>query len=331
MRTLQKFTTLSVLLFVPFCAISQALVDYDVDDDGLIEVHTIEQLSAIRYDLNGDGHVDGAADDASYITAFGALEESLPPCVGYELVADIDLSSIPNWEPIGPSTTERYTAIFNGNGNTISNLTINRPTTDYVGLFGWTGADAIIRNVGLEEVEVTASNNVGSLVGENRGTVTSSYATGTVDGYNNVGGLVGKNGGDIINNYTTGDVMGNNNVGGLVGWNSLILDGNNANIIAFNYATGNVTGSDNVGGLVGANYSEIQASYARGNVTGSDNVGGLLGSSSGSVDAYILASYYSEVAVVLDDGVAISDSYERTEDEFLFVPFFMLGENYKAT
>ena len=36
--------------------------DYDVDDDGLIEVATLAQLAGRRYDLNGNGAVDVAAD-----------------------------------------------------------------------------------------------------------------------------------------------------------------------------------------------------------------------------------------------------------------------------
>ena len=37
-------------------AISIALVDYDTDDDNLIEIATLTQLNAIRWDVNGDGH-----------------------------------------------------------------------------------------------------------------------------------------------------------------------------------------------------------------------------------------------------------------------------------
>ena len=40
---------------------AQATTDYDRDDDGLIEVDSLEKLNAIRWDLDGDG--DGTADD----------------------------------------------------------------------------------------------------------------------------------------------------------------------------------------------------------------------------------------------------------------------------
>ncbi|MBV5331097.1 hypothetical protein JZU69_01505, partial [bacterium] len=53
----------------------------------------------------------------------------------YALGANIDASAITNFVPIGDATTN-FTGVFDGLGHTVSNLTINRPTTDYVGLFG---------------------------------------------------------------------------------------------------------------------------------------------------------------------------------------------------
>ena len=34
---------------------AQSAVDYDTDDDGLIEIEWLEQLDAVRWDLDGDG------------------------------------------------------------------------------------------------------------------------------------------------------------------------------------------------------------------------------------------------------------------------------------
>ena len=79
----------------------------------------------------------------------------------YILMNDIDLSSYDNWDPIG-DTSNRFNGIFDGNGYVIKNLTINRPTEDNVGLFGYT-VSANIQNVGLENVEVTGKEYVGGL------------------------------------------------------------------------------------------------------------------------------------------------------------------------
>jgi hypothetical protein len=122
----------------------------------------------------------------------------------------------------------------------------------------------------------------GGLVAVNRGSISDSYATGTVSGGNHaVGGLVGINGqmaGDsasISNSYAIGNVSGAaNDVGGLVG--------ENYTDISNSYATGTVSGSaQDVGGLVGIQYNgSISQTYATGAVNGpsaAGSIGGLVG------------------------------------------------------
>ena len=227
----------------------------DTDSNGLIEVSTLEQLNAIRYDLDGDGEVDFPTNEAAY-TAFG-IGICTEDCTGYELMSNLDFAGsrwaegasggdavVGGWEPIGDGNF-RFTAIFEGNGHTISNLFIDRSLASSVGLFG--SSKAVLRNIGLLEVKVKGGSIVGGLVGNNReGTVSNSYATGTVTGTALfVGGLVGQNyQGTVSNSYATGSVTGSSNVGGLVGHN-------NQGTVSNSYATGSVTGSSNVGGLVG--------------------------------------------------------------------------------
>ncbi len=67
------------------------------------------------------------------------------------------------WNPIGDNTNE-FNGTFDGLGFTISNLYINRPTQDYVGLFGYTN-NATIKNIGLNDVDITGNSYVGGLVG----------------------------------------------------------------------------------------------------------------------------------------------------------------------
>jgi hypothetical protein len=99
----------------------------------------------------------------------------------YYLANDIDCSCTSGWnggagfEPIGNYSNE-FTGTFDGKGYKITNLYINRSTTDYVGLFGFTGSGSEIKDVGLEEVNVSGDLYVGGLVGYNRGgTITNSY------------------------------------------------------------------------------------------------------------------------------------------------------------
>ena len=249
----------------------------DRDGNGLIDILYIEQLDSMRYNLTG------------------ACEGSI--CNGYELKRSLDfrdslsyrnyrsyISSTHDssfyargegWRPVGNSSSVAFNTSFEGNNYTLDNLFINRSTTDYIGLFGYTQSNSIVRNIGLRNVSVTGNHFVGGLVGSNNGgTISQSYATGAVTGAYNVGGLVGwHNGGTISQSYATGAVAGAYNVGGLVGVNWY------GGTISQSYATGAVTGTQFVGGLVGYNYNgTINESFATGSVTGrAYSVGGLVG------------------------------------------------------
>ncbi|MCT7405363.1 GLUG motif-containing protein [Aliarcobacter cryaerophilus] len=216
----------------------------------------------------------------------------------YELGRDIDASATKTdirwgtagFNPLGHGTNH-FTGTFDGKGFTISNLYINRATQDNVGLFEYTN-NATIKNIGLENVNITGNNYVGGLVGRNggnKGTISNSYATGSVNGNSEVGGLVGVNGGTISNSYATNSVDGKGDrVGGLVGAN-----GNNG-IITNSYATGSVSGNHQVGGLLGSNGGGIITnSYATGKVEGRNIVGGLLGFNSGIITNSYATGYVS--------------------------------------
>ncbi|RCU46545.1 hypothetical protein DU504_04015 [Haloplanus salinus] len=193
----------------------------------------------------------------------------------YLLDNDIDASDTVNWNggegfiPIGDSSTS-FTGSFDGQGNTISGLTINRPTEDSVGLFGF-ALEASIRNVTLTGLTVTGRDGVGGLVGANqKGTVSDCSSSGQVTGDDFVGGLVGGNRGPVSESYASGTVTGNDNVGGLIGIHS--------ELVSESYASGTVTGNDNVGGLAGWSIDGgVLRSYASGPVSGNSSVGGLIG------------------------------------------------------
>ena len=181
--------------------------DYDRDDDDLIEVSNLAQLDAIRYDSNGNGIVDDPSDWPSYFAAFTQATLRMgcsSVCIGYELTADLDFDTDSSggandadtywnggegWEPIGD---DPYQALFEGNGHTIANLFIDRDTENDVGLFSEVGEFGLIRNLGLEAVDVTGKDYVGGLVGDGEeGRVGRSHVTGSVSGEDVVGGLAG--------------------------------------------------------------------------------------------------------------------------------------------
>ena len=187
--------------------------------------------------------------------------------------------------PIG-STATKFTGAFNGQGYTIANLTINRPTTDDVGLFGYVGAGVTVQDVGLLGAAVTGRNYVGALAGNNAGTITRSYATGMVNGTGvYIGGLVGYNvgtGSNVTQSYASATVGSPSfYVGGLVGYNE--------GAITQAYAVGAVSGKS-AGGLAGNNSGTITQAYAAGAVSGT-TLGGLVGNNGGT----IAQSYFDTV------------------------------------
>jgi filamentous hemagglutinin family protein len=213
----------------------------------------------------------------------------------YQLNSNIDATATSGWNagagftPVG-SSAKPFTGILNGNGYTISNLFIELPLTDSVGLFSYT-MGAAIENLGLFDAIVIGNSDVGSLAGESvSSNITDSYDVGIVDGqFSDVGGLVGdNNSSNISNSFASSSVSGTSDVGGLVGSNF------GSSSISNSYATGNINASGiGIGGLVGLNSltSSIIDSFATGSVSGNNNLGGLVGQNgSGS----IINSYYTD-------------------------------------
>ena len=284
-------------------------VDYDADADGLIEVRTLAQIDAVRYDLDGDGVPSSAgaeAHAAAFTGAIGGLTCAGAGCHGYELLADLDFDTNGSggadagdacwndgagWLPIG-TEDEPFGAMFEGNGRVIRNLFI--AGDDGAGLFGATTPSSVVARIGLVAADVTGGNAVGALAGRNGGRVTAVRATGRVSGTESVGGLVGLNAGDIGGSYAAVVVSGARQAGGLVGVN----DGNLAAV----YATGRVSGTEAVGGLVGRHRGTLTAGYATGRVRGTDEAGGLVGAV--SAPGTLAAGYWDTETSGLPSGAA---------------------------
>ena len=283
-------------------------VDYDDDDDGLIEVRTTGQLFAIRQDLNGDGAPDATADVTNYNGAFPnrvtlALGRMGCPtsggCTGYELDNDLNFdenrdgritsadsafwNSGAGWQPItNLAGTASYNATFEGNGYTISYLYINR-TLANTALFRSLASGKEIRNVGVKHAAVyhaattATSIRYAVLVAWNHGTITKSYATGVVVGGNgHVGGLVGRNDGTVRASYAIVEVttrLGENVPqpgGGFVRQPTCRVE---------------TLRRDGCGGLVGRNTGTITASWSAGKVD-SQNPNGLASGTGAATNSY---------------------------------------------
>ena len=179
--------------------------------------------------------------------------------------------------------SDKFTGSYNGNGKTIRNFEISKPTEQYQGLFGYIDG-ATVKNIRLVNCQIEGGTNTGSIVGYNDGgLIQNCSAAGSVTGTsNNLGGIVGNlNSGTVQNCYFTGSVDGNStndNIGGVIG-------SNNSGTVQNCYTTGNVIGRASIGGVVGNNDNSgiVQNCYATGSVNGNSVIGGIAGSSSGTV------------------------------------------------
>jgi hypothetical protein len=217
----------------------------------------------------------GESDDPYRISTPGELNS-----IGYnprllrshfELVEDLDLGGM-DFYIIGSEFCP-FAGSFNGNGHTISHLTIKGGS--YVGLFARLEAGAEVGALGVLDVNIAGSGDyVGGLVGRSGGLLLNCYTTGAVRGENAVGGLVGYDyQGTVTQCHSASAVNGDWTVGGLVGFNSGLL--------TQCYSTGTVSAMTRVGGLVGATGGTVTDCYSTAAVRGTSYVGGLVGESQG--------------------------------------------------
>jgi len=227
----------------------------------------------------------------------------------YYLANDIDASVTSTWNSGAGFLPYPFNGILDGNGHTITDLFIYRPTTDEVGLFSRVQTSSQIIDVSLEDANITGQNYVGGLVGRRYGgTIVNSQVDGDIGGTDYVGAFIGIGGASINNCFSTGSVTGEDYVGGLVG-------GGGGSIIN-SYSSSNVTASsDSVGGILGKGSASIQNSYANGIISGAYYMGGLVGvlepggSISNSYYQGNIVGYYMGGLVGVSSGGSISNSY----------------------
>lgn len=131
----------------------------------------------------------------------------------YVLQSDIDLSGR-NITPIGNEVTPFY-AHFSGDGHKISNLIINQPDSDNVGLFGY--VSGWLYDIITENGSITGRNNVGGIFGYASGTRGRCVNGNAVSGVRNVGGICGESQTPVIDGINIGTVTGTENVGAICG------------------------------------------------------------------------------------------------------------------
>jgi len=178
-----------------------------------------------------------------------------------KLTANIDLGG-EEWEPIG-YMGKNFVGNFDGDNHTISNLVITKTTENSaenngIGLFGRTDSPAVIKNLTIENVDITGSLYVGAVVGH--GYTGKAIENVTVKGNIAIdawwyAGVIGGNGYmSLVNNC---HVIGNNGsyikgndgsyIGGIWGFRG---EGDNK-ITNCTVTNLDITGVDRVGGICG--------------------------------------------------------------------------------
>jgi len=290
MKMLSKFTMICILLPMSYSLSMLAIVSNSdfAGGDGSVEypyqITTVGQLQNVK----------------SYLSD------------NFIIMNDIDASETTTWnagagfEPIGTSSA-RFTGILDGQNFVVSDLYINRNSTDYVGLFGFADNASEIYNLGLENADITGYDYTGILSGAGLGSINNCYTSGSVRGNRDVGGFGGYLDGNITSSYSTatviaadygsggftalgygvftdcfstGDVNGISDVGGFIG--------TSYGTVSNCHSKGNVTASDDyAGGFIAANYGEITGCYSEGSAEGVGYVGGFAGMNWGTItDSY---------------------------------------------
>jgi hypothetical protein len=146
-------------------------------------------VSMLRSGVSAFTGGDGSSENPYQITNCVQLQEMKNNLnAHYVLMNDIDCSDTVNWNSgVGFVPIYLFAGTFDGQGHKITDLFIKNPhhaalSYNYVGLFAITMSGAVIKNVGLVDVKIIVQwgGAVGGLVGHNRGTITNSYATGSV-------------------------------------------------------------------------------------------------------------------------------------------------------
>ena len=202
-------------------AISAATTEQAVET---IEISTVEELKAFRDAVNGGKQYK----DTKVV-----------------LTADLDLSSEANWTPIGNLVAypgQSFDGVFDGNGHTISHLTVidNTPKYAVAALFG-SVVNGTIKNLTVKDVNIQSSHYAAGIVA-----YTSNKPT--IENCHVIGGTIISTPELVGNEFDNGD-----KVGGIMGYCTAGTTITNCSVEGVN-----ITGYRDLGGICG---------YAGGTVT----------------------------------------------------------------
>lgn len=199
----------------------------------------------------------------------------------FVITNDIEAGDTLNWNagegfyPVG-DLPNQFLGSLDGQGFGIKNFSIDRPNSDYIGLFGNIGQRGSVSNLSLWNISIEGRESVGGLIGasDQFTKFTNISITGDLQVGIHGGGIIGVTLNSIIEECKTDiEITGGGYLGGIIGYSL-------GNWVTNCTSEGDVDGGSFVGGLMGD--STHEGRYTRctsyGDVNGTSYVGGFAGS-----------------------------------------------------
>lgn len=265
-----------------------------------------EDLDGYTFATEGEGDskvylINNEAD----LERLAAYVNSGHDCYGMTFKLNASFTMTAEHTPIGeyqnrgfqdPTSWCKFSGNFDGNHQTITNLTVNRPDQSHVGLFGFVlrpndaTINPVVKDVTLVNCHITGKANTGGIAGRlDKAIIQNCHVSGTIagtvaDAYQH-GGIVGA---AAYLTYITGctvagtisTTVSNDRYGGIVGW------GTGVHVTSCENAA-NITGPGKYhGGIIGEGPdSEGYCSQClnTGIVEGNSYKGGIVGSSTSNL------------------------------------------------
>lgn len=276
----------------------------------IYDSYTSEWSDSITFTLNWG--IDGPDDGICYASEL----TEIPSTIGtYILGNNIDMSDI-DWSPLG-SWSEPFSGTIDGNGYTISNLTVNN--NSYSGLIGV--LDGTVKNLNFDNVNLSGSYSGGVAARVRYGaSISNCSVEGSINGELYAGGIVG-HADEVEIDYciSTATINGLNSSGGIVG---RVLDSFRISNCAY---VGTISGNDYVGGIAGYLYDSgyIKKSFSDAIITSNSSTV-FLGGIAGTTRFVTIENCYSNSSITVnaDDarvGGIIGHANESTDIKKVYV------------
>lgn len=246
-----------------------------------------------------------------------------------KLLRDVELTD--TWTPVGDSSTP-FKGTFDGDGHKITGLKIT--SGSYIGLFGYVGEGATIKNVNLVGANVFGVKRVGALIGQIKGNATvsnctvdsTSHVTGSDS---NTGGLIGEAAGGItvklekLINYAT--VMNTESEGTSRAAGIIAQVTSGANVTITNCVNNGAITTNNgyAGGIVAAKQGSSKVSFEN-----CSNAGTLTGNYTGSLIAWLVGGNWLSMTNSGDARTAIGAVNICRDNQAYTFYFTIDGEEY---